>query len=107
MTQIPHSPTLHARAVTKSFAVRGGAAVPVLRGVDVDVAPGEMLSIVGPSGSGKSTLLYCLAGLERIDGGEIAIAGERVDNASAARLSRMRRERVGFVFQSYNLIPSL
>lgn len=103
----PAAPVLHAREVTKSFTVRGGASVPVLRGIDVNLAPGEMLSVVGPSGSGKSTLLYCLAGLERIDSGEIMVAGERIDDASHARLARMRRDRIGFVFQSYNLIPSL
>ncbi|MGY1552336.1 ABC transporter ATP-binding protein [Microbacterium sp. A588] len=104
---IPAAPALRARGVTKSFTVRGGRSTPVLRGIDVDLAPGEMLSIVGPSGSGKSTLLYCLAGLERIDSGEITVVGERIDNASPARLARMRRNRIGFVFQSYNLIASL
>lgn len=104
---IPAVPALRARGVVKSFAVRGGPATPVLRGIDVDLAPGEMLSIVGPSGSGKSTLLYCLAGLERIDNGEITVAGERINAASPARLARMRRDRIGFVFQSYNLIASL
>jgi len=103
----PAAPVLHARDVTKQYSSRSGAAVPVLRGIDVDLAPGELVSIVGPSGSGKSTLLYCLAGLERIDSGEIMIAGTRIDDASHARLARMRRDRVGFVFQSYNLIPSL
>lgn len=104
---IPAIPALRARGVTKSYAAPGGPALPVLRSVDVDVAPGEMLSIVGASGSGKSSLLYCLAGLERIDSGEIVLAGERIGDASRARLARMRRDRIGFIFQSYNLIASL
>lgn len=101
------APLLEARGVTKVFPVRGAVDVPVLRGVDLELAGGEMLSIVGPSGSGKSTLLYCLAGLERPSGGEIVLAGTRIDTASPARLARLRRDRIGFVFQSYNLIPSL
>lgn len=101
------TPRLCARGLTKSYAVPRAPAVPVLRGVDVDLEPGEMLSIVGPSGSGKSTLLYCLAGLERPDGGEISLDGTRIDRASHRRLAMLRRDRIGFVFQSYNLIPSL
>ena len=107
MTDLLPGAALSARAVAKSFALEGGARVNVLRGVDIDVAPGEMVSIVGPSGSGKSTLLYCLAGLERADAGAIAIGQERIDRASHTRLARLRRDSVGFVFQSYNLIPSL
>ncbi|OZB86965.1 MAG: ABC transporter [Microbacterium sp. 14-71-5] len=63
--------------------------------------------MVGPSGSGKSTLLYCLAGLEHADQGEVRVHGEALTRASASRLARLRRDRIGFVFQSYNLIPSL
>ncbi|TDP95368.1 putative ABC transport system ATP-binding protein [Leucobacter luti] len=98
---------LNARAVTKSYPMGRGQSVPVLRNIDVRVEHGEMVSIVGPSGSGKSTLLYCLAGLENTDSGEINLQGDRVDTASPSQLARMRRDRVGFVFQSYNLIPSL
>ncbi len=104
---LPAVPLLHARGVSKSYAVRRGPAATVLSGIDVDVRQGEMLSIVGPSGSGKSTLLYCLAGLERADAGEIVFDGTRIDALSQARLARLRRDRIGFVFQSYNLIPSL
>lgn len=100
-------PLLHATGVTKSYPVDRGTTVPVLRGIDVRLEPGEMLSIVGPSGSGKSTLLYCLAGLEAADGGEIFLAGARLAGLPAARLARLRRDTLGFVFQSYNLIPSL
>ncbi|MGO2468440.1 MAG: ABC transporter ATP-binding protein [Microbacterium gubbeenense] len=103
----PRARLLDANAVTKSYPAARGQSVPVLRGIDVRVDRGEMVSIVGPSGSGKSTLLYCLAGLETVDAGEISLDGDRVDTASPAQLARMRRDRVGFVFQSYNLIPSL
>ncbi|MGB4135191.1 MAG: ATP-binding cassette domain-containing protein, partial [Microbacterium sp.] len=88
---------LSARGVTKSYPLGRGERVPVLRGIDLDVRPGELVSIVGPSGSGKSTLLYCLAGLERADAGEITLVGERLDTASHGRLARLRRDRIGFV----------
>lgn len=93
--------------MSKSYSLERGQSVPVLRGIDLHVNRGEMVSIVGPSGSGKSTLLYCLAGLEKTDSGEISLDGERIDAASHAQLARLRRDRIGFVFQSYNLIPSL
>jgi putative ABC transport system ATP-binding protein len=104
---VPMAPMLIARGVEKSYPVRRASPVTVLRGIDVLVRRGEMLSIVGPSGSGKSTLLYCLAGLERVDSGEISLGGTRVDALSQSRLAKLRRDRLGFVFQSYNLIPSL
>ena len=103
----PVAPLLTARGIAKTYAVRKSSPVTVLRGIDVDVLPGEMVSIVGPSGSGKSTLLYCLAGLERADIGEIALGDTRIDSLSQSRLAKLRRDRLGFVFQSYNLIPSL
>lgn len=105
-TQTSH-PILLASGVTKSYPLERGQTVPVLREIDLHVDRGEMVSIVGPSGSGKSTLLYCLAGLERADGGEISLDGERMDTASHGALAHLRRDRLGFVFQSYNLIPSL
>ena len=79
----------------------------VLRGVDLRVMPGEMVVIVGPSGSGKSTLLYCLSGLEEADAGSIEVMGKQVVGAGRGELSKTRRDCVGFIFQSYNLIPSL
>lgn len=100
-------PLLSARGVSKEYAVRRSPSVTVLRGVDAEVRQGEMLSIVGPSGSGKSTLLYCLAGLERADAGEITFDGLRIDGLTQRRLAVLRRDRIGFVFQNYNLIPSL
>src|SRR5690625_4056282 len=104
---LPESVLLDAHAVIKSYPVRRGRGVRVLRGLEVGVDRGEMVSIVGPSGSGKSTLLYCFAGLEKINSGEISVDGSRIDSASPTQLARIRRDRIGFVFQSYNLIPSL
>lgn len=101
-----------ARDVRKSFGGKGRrkgvcGSVEVLRGVTLSVGAGEMVAVVGPSGSGKSTLLHCLSGLEDVDAGFVEIAGEGVSGASRSRLSQMRRRHVGFVFQSYNLVPSL
>ena len=102
--------TVVAREVKKSFSAGRGRkrrVVDVLRGVSLRVEPGEMVSIVGPSGSGKSTLLYCLSGLESADAGSIEVMGRQVVRASRTALFKTRRDHVGFIFQSYNLIPSL
>ena len=102
--------TVSAHEVRKSFGTGRGSrrrVVDVLRGVDLRVMPGEMVVIVGPSGSGKSTLLYCLSGLEEADAGSIEVMGRQVVGAGRGELSKTRRDCVGFIFQSYNLIPSL
>lgn len=75
--------------------------------VSVDIAPGEIVALVGPSGSGKSTLLHCLAGIMRPDSGHVLFRGERFDDLGDARLSRLRRESFGFVFQFGSLVPEL
>jgi putative ABC transport system ATP-binding protein len=85
----------------------GATEVRALDGVDLEVPPGQFLAIMGPSGSGKSTLLHCAAGLDRLTSGTVEIAGTRTDELSDRRLTRLRREQVGFVFQSYNLVPTL
>ncbi len=95
-----------ATGVTKSYRV-GKATVEILRGVSLAVNPGEMVAVMGPSGSGKSTLLYCLAGLEEPTSGRVVLAGQELASRSRADLARLRRSEVGFVFQSYNLIPTL
>ena len=79
----------------------------VLNGVDLTVAPGEVVAVIGPSGSGKSTLLRCLAGLELIDGGALTVAGVTSTYGAASKppLARALKGRVGFVFQSFNLFP--
>jgi putative ABC transport system ATP-binding protein len=85
----------------------GTSAVDALRGVDVSLEPGSFTAIMGPSGSGKSTLLHILAGLDRPTEGWVEIAGTRLDGLSDRDLTLLRRRSVGFVFQSYNLLPVL
>jgi putative ABC transport system ATP-binding protein len=84
-------------------------AVPVhaLRGVDLDVARGDFVSLAGPSGSGKTTLLNVISGLDRADAGTIRVDGTELGSLSEAQLSDLRLHRLGFVFQSYNLVPVL
>lgn len=95
-----------ARGLTKGFGT-GRAERRVLDGADLDVAPGELVAIVGRSGTGKSTLLHVLAGLDRADAGTIVLDGERVDGASDRRLTALRARSVGFVFQFFHLVPEL
>ena len=90
-------PIISCRNLQKTY--HGPAAVPVLMGVDIDVRPGERIAITGRSGSGKSTLLHLLGGLDRPSGGEVRLAGSRVDQMSERALARLRQESVGFVFQ--------
>jgi putative ABC transport system ATP-binding protein len=84
-----------------------GLAVEALRGVDLQVAPGEFVAVMGPSGCGKSTLLYLLGGLDRPTAGKVTLVGRRIDNLSESARAVLRRETVGFVFQAFNLIPNL
>ena len=86
---------------------RGVARRAVVDGVDLEIVAGEMVAIVGPSGSGKSTLLHLLAGLDHPTAGSVVLAGSRLDRMSEAELARLRREFVGFVFQSFRLVPEL
>ena len=79
--------------------------VEVLRGIDMEVAPGELVAIVGPSGSGKSTLLHLLGGLDVPDGGKVEVAGEDLARLSGAALARFRNQMLGFVFQFHQLLP--
>ncbi|MFE1165835.1 ABC transporter ATP-binding protein [Nocardiopsis sp. NPDC058789] len=79
----------------------------MLRGVSLDVAEGEWVSVMGPSGCGKSTLLNCASGLDRIDGGSVLVEGEDIHSMSERRRTAWRARRTGFVFQGYNLIPVL
>ncbi|MFF8187082.1 ABC transporter ATP-binding protein [Microbacterium sp. NPDC016588] len=104
-----NDPILRAENLRKTFpaARRNEPPVPVLRGISLDIEPGEMVSIVGPSGSGKSTLLYCLSGLEPFESGSVRLVGREVGSLARGALATLRRDHVGFVFQSYNLIPSL
>lgn len=85
----------------------GEAAVTALNGVSISVKQGEFVSIMGTSGSGKSTLLNLIGGLDRFDSGEIVVDGLDISSLDENQLARYRREKIGFIFQSYNLIPTL
>jgi putative ABC transport system ATP-binding protein len=85
----------------------GKVEVPALRGVSLSIERGEFVSIVGPSGSGKSTLFYVLGGLARADRGRVIIDGQDFSQLSDAERTRMRRQKIGFVFQKFNLLPTL
>jgi putative ABC transport system ATP-binding protein len=97
---------LEARSLAKTYDT-GGAEVFGLRGVDLAIERGEFVAIMGPSGCGKSTLLNLLAGLDRPTSGEVWLDGERIDRLSETELARLRRAKVGFVFQFFNLLPTL
>ncbi len=94
------------RDVTRTYG-RGDAEVQALRGVDLDVESGELVVVVGPSGSGKTTLVNIVGGIETATSGQVIVAGEELSQRSPARLSDFRRDHVGFVFQFFNLIPTL
>ena len=85
----------------------GEAAVHALNQVSVDFAPRRMTAIMGPSGSGKSTLMHCMAALDQPSSGEVVIDGVEVSRLGDKRLTRLRRDKLGFIFQSYNLVPTL
>ncbi|WP_329578758.1 ABC transporter ATP-binding protein [Kitasatospora sp. NBC_01250] len=86
---------------------RGDQAVQALRGVDLALPHGTFTAVMGPSGSGKSTFLQCAAGLDRADEGQVLLGGTELTGLSENRLTTLRRSRIGFVFQSFNLLPSL
>ncbi|KQZ77045.1 peptide ABC transporter ATP-binding protein [Sphingopyxis sp. Root214] len=95
-----------ARNLTKTFG-RGEAEVHALRGIDLDLPRGRFTAIMGPSGSGKSTLMHCLAGLDQGSGGAVTVAGTDLGSLDDDALTIFRREHIGFVFQSFNLLPML
>lgn len=100
------SPAIIARGVTRTYGT-GAGTVTALDAVDVDIRRGEFTAIMGPSGSGKSTLLHVLAGLDEVDHGTIQLDGTEITALNDDALTRLRRERIGFVFQSFNLLPML
>jgi len=95
-----------ARGLTRVYG-RSDAAVHALRGVDLDLPSGRFTAIMGPSGSGKSTLMHCLAGLDTPTSGRVSVAGRALESMDDTALTVFRREHVGFVFQSFNLLPML
>ncbi|MCG5220545.1 ABC transporter ATP-binding protein [Streptosporangium soli] len=95
-----------ARGLTKVYG-EGDAAVHALRGVDVTFATEAFTAIMGPSGSGKSTLMHCLAGLDTVSGGSVHIGDVELTGLGDKQLTMLRRERIGFVFQAFNLLPTL
>jgi putative ABC transport system ATP-binding protein len=100
------APVFHARGLTKTYST-GEVEVRALREVDLDIERGEFIVLLGASGSGKSTLLNILGGLDVPTSGKVSFGGQSLSGASESELTTYRREHVGFVFQFYNLIPSL
>jgi len=100
------TPAVEVRGLTKVFDA-GEVRVEALRGVDLSLRRGEFVSVMGPSGSGKSTLLHLLGGLETPTSGRVVVAGQEVDGAEDRDLTRLRRDHLGFIFQFFNLLPSL
>jgi putative ABC transport system ATP-binding protein len=97
-----------ARAVnTAKVYGQGDAAVRALDGISVDFAPGQFSAIMGPSGSGKSTLMHCMAGLDTITSGQVYLGAVELNSLNDKELTRLRRDQIGFIFQSYNLVPTL
>jgi len=99
-------PRLRTEALTKVLS-SGGQPLRILDGIDLNVAAGEFVAILGPSGSGKSTLLGLLAGLDRPTSGGVFLDGEALHTMSEDELARLRRRKIGFVFQSFQLLPNL
>jgi putative ABC transport system ATP-binding protein/lipoprotein-releasing system ATP-binding protein len=100
------TPRLSARGLQRSFRI-GGNRIQVLRGIDLDLAAGESVFLCGASGAGKTTLLYTIAGLETPEAGSVDFEGSSLYGLSGNALARLRNERMGFVFQSYFLLPEL
>lgn len=95
-----------ARGLTKAYG-SGETSVLALDAVDVDIARGRFTAVMGPSGSGKSTLMHCLAGLDTVSAGQVWLGDTEITRLKERELTRLRRDRIGFMFQSFNLIPTL
>ena len=102
----PQGPAARAAGATKIYG-EGDNRVTAIDGIDVEFAPGAFTAIMGPSGSGKSTLMQCMAGLDRLTSGQTWIGEVELTGLSEKQLTKVRRERVGFIFQAFNLIPTL
>src|SRR5918997_6304945 len=97
---------VEAHDLEKTYAT-GGATVHALRGVDLNIARGEMVAVMGPSGCGKTTLLNCLSGLDTIDSGQILLEGQDLAKMRDSKRTDYRAKRMGFIFQVFNLLPVL
>ena len=106
MDTIPLSPLVRVRDLTLTVPSAAGP-VSILRGVDLDILQGEAVGLVGPSGSGKTSLLMVLAGLERASAGSVALDGQTITSMNEDALARLRRDKVGIVFQAFHLIPTM
>jgi putative ABC transport system ATP-binding protein len=106
MTELLDPLAVSVRGARRTFTA-DLAPVRALRGLDIDVHPGEFIAITGPSGCGKSTLLNAIAGLDRLDEGTIEVAGERIDGKDEAWLAKFRRHNIGIVFQFFNLFDGV
>jgi putative ABC transport system ATP-binding protein len=100
------SPVVRVQAVSKTY-YRDETPVPVLEGIDLEIAEGEFVALMGPSGSGKSTLLNLIAGIDRASSGRVEVAGSELSTLSERALAAFRSRHIGFIFQLYNLIPVL
>ena len=105
-TTAPLEPALRTRGLTKVHGT-GDTAVTALDAVSVDIAASRFTAVMGPSGSGKSTLMHLLAGLDTPTEGTVTLGDTRLDTLGDSQLTRLRRDRIGFVFQSFNLLPTL
>ncbi|HEY2355218.1 MAG TPA: ABC transporter ATP-binding protein [Gaiellaceae bacterium] len=102
----PAGAAVEARQLTRRYG-EGDTAVDALRGIDLTVRSGELVAVMGPSGSGKSTLMHILAGLDKPTTGTVSIAGTEITGLNDTKLTHLRRDHVGFVFQFFNLLPML
>ncbi|MFI4890697.1 MAG: ABC transporter ATP-binding protein [Steroidobacterales bacterium] len=100
------SAIIQCRGVTKTYT-QGSVGVPALQGIDLDIESGDFATLAGPSGSGKTTLLSLIGGLDRPTDGEISVDGESIGSMEKNRLADLRLHKIGFVFQSFSLIPVL
>ena len=100
------SPIIQCREIIKTYT-QGSVRVPAIQGIDIEIESGDFATLAGPSGSGKTTLLSLIGGLDRPSSGQITLDGESIGDMDSNRLADLRLHKIGFVFQSYSLIPVL